>query len=261
MMSDSSATPERIVSEIFCREALGQILLIALVDKRAQHPANRAERFSPITGIALRSARCQSPDHKFLKNVGGGRCPNPDKRVFKRQSRSIAIFRRIIEIRDAACSEASEDSRVICLPVTIVTLADDRIRHCIQNPRSFTAGSLIEITRILFQQRWQNRASDQCARSRVGVGCPVALCVSLCALAISAEVILCLLYSGDSPCQSKVDWIHQLLPGKFEFLFRRERSCIGDVAHIEIRNEAERTLLLLFLDLLFRYFDLEAPPA
>src|SRR6266704_3028489 len=91
MMSDSSATPERIVSEIFCREALGQILLIALVDKRAQHPANRAERFSPITGIALRSARCQSPDHKFLKNVGGGRCPNPDKRVFKRQSRSIAI--------------------------------------------------------------------------------------------------------------------------------------------------------------------------
>src|ERR1039458_958110 len=41
--------------------------------------------------IGARSTRCQLPDDKFLKDIGGGSRPNPDGRVFERQSRSAIV--------------------------------------------------------------------------------------------------------------------------------------------------------------------------
>src|SRR5207302_7083829 len=84
----------------------------------------------------------------------------------------------------------------------------------------------------------------------------VPLGVALCALPISPEIILRLLQSGNGSSQAEGHRISHALPGQLELLPRNKRSRVWNIAHIEIRNETERTLLLLFLDLLFGYFDL-----
>ena len=80
-----------------------------------------------------RRLACQFPEEKFLEKIGGGRCPNPDERGFKCQCR-IAIRLWIVEIGDAACGEATEESRVIYLPAPIVTSADNGLGDRIEKP-------------------------------------------------------------------------------------------------------------------------------
>src|SRR5208282_29556 len=113
------------------------------------------------------------------------------------------------------------------------------------------AGSLVEITGILLQERWQDGTSNERARNDVAIGGTVALCITLCALPISTEVILRLLNSCNGPIEEQRKRIHCRLPGKLELLLRGEGNCIEDVADIEIWNDAKHTLLLFNLDLLF----------
>src|SRR5260370_16467267 len=107
---------------------------------------------------------------------------------------------------------------------------------------------------ILFQERWQDGASDDRACNKVPVGGAIALCIALCALSISTEIISRLLNPRNDPIHSERDRIHCRLPGKLELLLGGERNCIVDVADIEIWNEAEHTLLLLILDLILSHF-------
>src|SRR4029077_6242230 len=112
--------------------------------------------------IGVRTIRSEFANEKFLKEIGGGSCANPEGRVFERQARP-AIFRRIVGVGDAAGGETSEDTRVIWLPVSIVALTDDGIGDGIKKPRSLTAGALVEIARILFQDRGEYRAANESA--------------------------------------------------------------------------------------------------
>ncbi len=77
----------------------------------------------------------------------------------------------------------------------------------------------------------------------------------MCALSISAEIVLRLLNSRNRSGHSEADRIHGSFPRKLELLLRAQRNCVVVVAHIEIGNDAEHPLLLLRLDLIFRHFD------
>src|SRR5207253_4739051 len=127
--------------------------------------------------------------------------------------------------------------------MSVVAFADHRIGDCVQQPRPFAPGSFVEIARILFQQRWQYRASDQSTGRHVAVSRGVPLGVALCALPISAEIILRLLQSGNGSSQAEGHRISHALPGQLELLPRNKRSRVWNIAHIEIRNETERALL------------------
>src|SRR5208282_1231073 len=157
---------------------------------------------------------------------------------------------------ETAGSQASQNVRVIRLPVTIVALADEGIGDGVQGARLGGAGALIEIARILFQKGRQDGGADEGAVDGVGITGAEALAVALCALTISGEVILRLLNSGNASDKDDGEGIENGLPGKLELLPRVERCGIGDVGDIEIGKNAEDTLLLLNLDLLFGNFGL-----
>src|SRR5882762_5409647 len=222
-----------------------------LRDKCGQELAGRALRAGRLM---VRNIPRYFPDDKLLQKVDRGSLANPDERVFKRQFQSIAILRWIVEIGDTASGEASKDTRVICLPVSIVALANDGIGDRIQDPRALAAGSLVEITGILLQQRRQYGAPDECAGNKVGVGSAEALSIALCALSISAEIVFRLLKSRRGPNHSEAHWIHRGLPGQLELLLRGERNCMVVIADVEIWDDAQHSLLLLFLDLIFCHF-------
>ncbi len=64
-----------------------------------------------------------------------------------------------------------------------------------------------------------------------------------------------MLHPCDRSGDCKVDWINGGAPGKLKFLFGGERSGVGNVADIEIRNYAEDALLFLDFELFFGDFD------
>jgi hypothetical protein len=195
-------------------------------------------------------------DDEFLEEVGGGGLTDADERVFERQSRAIAILRRIVEVGDAACSETAEDAGIIGLPVSIVALTDHRIRDGIENPGAYGAGAFVEIARILFEERWKDRAADKRADNEVAVRRSVALRVTLRALAVAAESVVSLLHSSDDAGDHKIDRVYGASPRKLKLLFGGERSGIGNVAYIKIWNDAEDALFFLDLEFLFGDFDL-----
>jgi hypothetical protein len=127
----------------------------------------------------FRYIRSHLPDEEFLQDVRSGGCANPNQRVFKRQPRSLTVFRRIVKIGDASCGKVSEDARVVGLPVSVVALANHGVGQRVQNPGSLATASLVEITRILLQERRQDGASDERTGNKVGIGGTEALGVAL----------------------------------------------------------------------------------
>jgi len=64
-----------------------------------------------------------------------------------------------------------------------------------------------------------------------------------------------LLHAGNGAGDGKVDRINGGAPGKLKFLFGGQRSGVGNIADIEVRNYAEDALLLLDFELFFGHFD------
>src|SRR5208283_1545884 len=151
--------------------------------------------------------------------------------------------------------KVSDYIRIIRLPAAVVTLAHKRTGERIQNSGFFGTGSLIEIARILFQQRRHNGAAEESTYHDVTVRCAVALRVALRSLPVSTESVSCLLKPSQNPDPDESERIDRRPRGQFELLFRREGNRIRDVADIKIRNDAKYALLLLFLYLHFCQFD------
>src|SRR5207245_10347136 len=106
------------------------------------------------------------------------------------------------------------------LPMSDVTCADYRRYQRIEKSRSNTSGSLIKITRVLFQKRRQYGTADKRACNQIGVRRAVALCIPLRALPISIESVRRLLNSCDGCSHAKADGINDLFPGQLELLLR-----------------------------------------
>ena len=131
----------------------------------------------------------------------------------------------IVKIGDPASGQAAKDAGIICLPVAIVTLADDGIGQRVEHTRAHAAGAFVEIARILFQERRKYCTADECAGDEVGVGRAVAFGVALRTLAVPAGSVGSLLNACDGSGDCKVDWINGAAPGELKFLFgvREER--------------------------------------
>jgi len=85
------------------------------------------------TGERLGRFRVDFRTIKLLEDTGDGTFTEPGQRGSEHQARSIAIARWVIEIGDPSCSKAPENIRAICLPSSVVALADKRTGKGVQN--------------------------------------------------------------------------------------------------------------------------------
>src|SRR5277367_6288835 len=128
--------------------------------------------------------------------------------------------------------------------MSVVALANYRVGKGIQNPRSLAPASFVKISRILFQQRWQNSGANERTRNRIGVACAVSFRITFCTLPVSAEVILRLLDAGNPTHQYEGYWINHRFPRDLKFLPGAEGTRIGAVTDITFWDDAQHTLLL-----------------
>ena len=196
----------------------------------------------------------QFADEKFLEKVGGGDGADAECGAFEGQGHAVALVGRVVERGDCAGRDIAADIRIIRLPAAIVPFANDGVGEGVENSGAFAAGALVEIARILFQERRKDGATDKSAGDKIGVSGSIALGVPLDALSIAAEIVLRLLNAGYDAIQSETDGIKGCLPGQLEFLARGQRDGVVDVADIKIGNEAQDALLLLIPDLIFGDF-------
>src|SRR5215472_8350927 len=132
---------------------------------------------------------CEPWENELLKD-GGERCfTQTDQRGCGHCSGSPAIGLGIVKICESCGAETSKDVGVIRLPSSIIPFADNRVGYRIEKPRSLAAGSLVEITRILFQNRRQDRTAEKRGSENIAVGRAVALCIPLHALPIGTPAI------------------------------------------------------------------------
>ena len=120
------------------------------------------------------------------------------KGILKRQS-DAAIRRGIVSVGDPSGNDVSNHVGIVRAPRTVVVLGDYRGRNGIKQALLKTARALAEITRVLVQQRGQNRISPEQPVELIGVGRTEALGVTLRTLTVAREVIFGLVQASDSP--------------------------------------------------------------
>jgi hypothetical protein len=122
-----------------------------------------------------------------------------------------------------------------------------------QEPRALAALALVEIARILFEERREYRASDVCAGENVSVRGAEALGVATCALSVFHWLLTCPI-PATAPTAPSVTGSDADFQASSNFSFDRERDRVRFVRDEEIRNEAKRTLFLFFLNLVLSEF-------
>src|ERR1051326_200772 len=143
---------------------------------------------------------------EFLEHAGKGALGDAEHGVLDQQS-GAAIAGRIVKIRKATGREAADDARVVHLPLPVIAFAHDGVAKCVCNPRFGAARALVVVTRVLLQDRRQNRATDEGTSKDVRVGRAETLAISFHALAISGEVVRSLLEASKKCCTSNRDRI------------------------------------------------------
>ena len=67
----------------------------------------------------------------------------------------------IVKAGDAASREITKDVRVIWLPVSIVSLANDNRGDSVESTVNDPPFALVEVARILVEERWQKRCTEE----------------------------------------------------------------------------------------------------
>src|SRR5437660_12536411 len=114
--------------------------------------------------------------------------------------------------------------------------------------------SLIEVTRVLVQQRWQNGAADHDVREAIRSDCAKALSICSPALAIvwSISGLLGSGYKEDSRSRNSNC---RDLQRQIELHPCRQRRRIALIGNIKIPNDSEHALLCFAMKLCFSNFD------
>jgi hypothetical protein len=86
-------------------------------------------------GAPVRLARVlrETLQDEFLHDVVDGGSPDGEGSVHKRQVYRLAVFGRVIQVRDGTGGEMTNDTRVIRLRASVVPTAHDRSRKRIAN--------------------------------------------------------------------------------------------------------------------------------
>jgi hypothetical protein len=128
-----------------------------------------------IRRVALGKVWRDFLDHEFLEEVGGGGGADAECCVFEGEC-SAAIVRRVVGIGDASSDEAAENRGIGRLPASVVALANDGHGDGVESAGALAARAFIEVARILFQERGENRAADEGAGDVVRITGAVVFC-------------------------------------------------------------------------------------
>ncbi len=115
--------------------------------------------------------------------------------------------------------------------------------------------AVVEIPRILPEERWQQRIAEHGRREGRSVERGIALGVALGSRAEPAEIIPRLLNTRNHGGADEPGRIADRLPGQLELLPSGQRNRVSAIADPEIGQDAKKTLPRLLPDLLFRELD------
>ena len=118
-------------------------------------------------GARAHDARClllilsfgKPAQDELLCQVGCRALARSDKEIPQEQS-DTAIRWRIVGIRESSGGQVTAYSRVVRLPPSVVSLANEWAGKCVDSARPICARALVEIARVLVQERRQDGAAD-----------------------------------------------------------------------------------------------------
>src|ERR1700730_16608082 len=105
--------------------------------------------------------------NKFLCQVGGRSLPGVDKKI-PEEKPEATIRRRIVGIGDSSRAQIATDSRVVRLPLSVVSAADEWAVVCVERAGLTCARSVVKVARVLMQKRRQDGAADHDVGKAVG---------------------------------------------------------------------------------------------
>src|SRR5438309_12042075 len=105
------------------------------------------------------------------------------------------------------------------------------------SPRPLCAATLVEIARILMQQRWQNGVGDQAAGKGVGKASSQALAISFRTLPPFFRAVTRLLNPSPERRAGEEDGTGEALVGQVKLHLAGKRLGMRFVHHINIRYE------------------------
>jgi hypothetical protein len=189
-------------------------------------------------------------DEEFLDDVLDGCFAETDGGVFEDEARAGAVGGWVVGVRDGGGGETADEARVFRLPVVVVALADNCGGDGVKDARTDSAGAFVEVARILLEEDGQERVAEHVSGEEGAIVGGVAFAIALRALSPVVDIVG-LLGSGGDSIHQKRHGVDQRSEGELILLFRSERHGFGDVADVEVGEDAEDALLLFHVDLGF----------
>src|SRR5258705_9920053 len=116
-------------------------------------------------------------------------------------------------------------------------------------PRLIRPCSLVEIARVLMKERRKDCMAQIIARAPIPELCRPTFAIPCGALAVTGKRVIRLFNACRRADTNPRGPIKCVVRSKGELLFRSKGSRVLGVTHIEVRDDAEQTLLLFRLDL------------
>ena len=93
----------------------------------------------------------QPTEEEFLRHVRGYSLAGINKKIAQEQS-NTAIRCRVVGIRQSSRGQIAAYSRIVRLPPSVVSLADEWTGQCVEDARFVCASALIVVAWILVQK-------------------------------------------------------------------------------------------------------------
>src|SRR6202035_931069 len=189
------------------------------------------------------------PQQELLQNSAQFTASSADRKTLKRE-RGAAIRRWVVCVRNGARYQVATHARIVRLKSSVVSSADKGTGECMAKPRCRGPGALIKVTRVLMEQRRQNRPADHDVRHAIGIGRSKTLAVSFPSL-LKVWRVACLIERSKNAGAKDAHRIDRNLVRQLKLELGRERRRVfGIVDHIKIGHKPEEPLFLLDLHLL-----------
>jgi hypothetical protein len=196
--------------------------------------------------------RGEFADQEFLDNVLDACDADADGGAFDDEADAAAVGRGIVGVGETVGHGSAEDAGVVELPVVVVAFADYGVGEGVEDAGFDGAIAFIEVAGVLLEEGGQDGVSEERSGEEGPVGGGVAFAIALRAFAPTVDVVGLLDAGGDS-VEDERHGIDHGAEGELVFLFGVERLGVGDVADVEVGEDAEDALLFLEIDLSFGY--------
>src|SRR5277367_1242094 len=197
-----------------------EVILFTSEGRKVRCKSGANEKKRTALRLALRVAgdfRRQFAQQELAHQVIQRMRADVEKAIANRQANS-AITGRMVQVRNAASSECSQDVGVIRLQLSTICSADDRRRDGVKSARLPASAAAIKIPRVLVQKRRQDGTADHPAERLIRIGSAIALGVSLGARTVSRKGVLPMLGGGKDSSAHKRKRICDGTQSKLVFL-------------------------------------------